>query len=175
MRSDSNVHKFLNEILEDNRAVGSSHPSQRHISVDLTSVSLLVDGSVEEKLQTTKLIDSAFKEKTLDRNLEKYWELITSNRKRKAVDMDSDTSAIIASKDICSPIADSVPSSPFGCERNNLVETSGSCYKRQRWLFIQNALTVSTFSIGGSSLCYKYYMMPITISSLCTCFCYFYI
>ncbi|KAG6629446.1 hypothetical protein CIPAW_14G085200 [Carya illinoinensis] len=132
VRSDSNVHKFLNEILEDNRAVGSSHPSQRHISVDLTSVSLLVDGSVEEKLQTTKLIDSAFKEKTLDRNLEKYWELITSNRKRKAVDMDSDTSAIIASKDICSPIADSVPSSPFGCERNNLVETSGSCYKRQR-------------------------------------------
>ncbi|KAG2670470.1 hypothetical protein I3760_14G087000 [Carya illinoinensis] len=132
VRSDSNVHKFLNEILEDNRAVGSSHPSQRHISVDLTSVSLLVDGSVEEKLQTTKLIDSAFKEKTLDRNLEKYWELITSNRKRNAVDMDSDTSAIIASKDICSPIADSVPSSPFGCERNNLVETSGSCYKRQR-------------------------------------------
>ncbi|KAG6678574.1 hypothetical protein I3842_14G087500 [Carya illinoinensis] len=132
VRSDSNVHKFLNEILEDNRAVGSSHPSQRHISVDLTSVSLLVDGSVEEKLQTTKLIDSAFKEKTLDRNLEKYWELITSNRTRNAVDMDSDTSAIIASKDICSPIADSVPSSPFGCERNNLVETSGSCYKRQR-------------------------------------------
>ncbi|XP_035545868.1 helicase protein MOM1-like isoform X2 [Juglans regia] len=162
VRSDSNVHKFLNETLEDNRAVESSHPSHRHISVDLTSMSLdgdgmdvsksgdsqqssydvlvremindrenlLVDGSVEEKLQTTKL--TAFNEKTLDSNLEKYQELITLNRKRKAVDMDSDASAIIASKDICTPIADSVPSSPPGCERNNLDETCGSCCKRQR-------------------------------------------
>lgn len=168
MRSDSNVHKYLNATLEeDNRAVESSHPSQRHISVDLTSVSLdgdgmdvsksgdsqqssydalvrdmindpeklLVDCFVEEKLQTTELIDSTLNDKTLDSNLEKYQELTTSNRKRKAVDIDSDdASAIIASKDICTPIADSVPSLPPGCERSNLVETYGSCCNRQRWL-----------------------------------------
>jgi hypothetical protein len=48
--------------------------------------------------------------------------------------MDVDAYAIIASKDTCIPITDANSSSPSACEKNDLVETCGTYFKRQRYL-----------------------------------------
>jgi hypothetical protein len=86
------------------------------------------DYFVKEKLQTPEL-------KSSDNNLERLLEVIHLNRKRKSVGMDSDASAIIASKDTCMPIADAIALLPSGDQRYNLAEKCGTCFKRQRYLF----------------------------------------
>ncbi|XP_059430737.1 helicase protein MOM1 isoform X2 [Corylus avellana] len=149
--SNSSLHKFSKETLQDNRRVELSHPSQGHISAYETCESLdqnVVEVSksgdsqlsscdavakdigddterVQEKLQTPEL-------KSSDNNLERLLEVIPLNRKRKSVGMDSDASAIMASKDTCRPIADAISLLPSGDERYNLAEKCGTCFKRQR-------------------------------------------
>jgi hypothetical protein len=158
--SNSSLHKVSKETLQDNRRVELSHPSQGHISTYETCESLdqnVVEVSksgdsllsscdavakdigddtkrvqedyfVKEKLQTPEL-------KSSDNNLERLLEVIHLNRKRKSVGMDSDASAIIASKDTCMPIADAIALLPSGDQRYNLAEKCGTCFKRQRYLF----------------------------------------
>ena len=53
---------------------------------------------------------------SLDDDLGKCLEVIPLNRKRRSEDMDSDASAIIASKETCTPIAVAVSSLPSACE-----------------------------------------------------------
>uniref|UniRef100_A0A2N9HI30 Uncharacterized protein n=1 Tax=Fagus sylvatica TaxID=28930 RepID=A0A2N9HI30_FAGSY len=72
--------------------------------------------------------------KEMSDNPERVQGIIPLIRKRKSVEMDVDAYAIIASKDTCIPIADAISSSPPACERNDLVETCGTCFKRQRYL-----------------------------------------
>ena len=53
---------------------------------------------------------------SLDDALGKCQEVIRLNRKRKSEEMDSDASAIIASKETCTPIAVAVSSLPSAFE-----------------------------------------------------------
>ena len=53
---------------------------------------------------------------SLDDALGKYQEVIRLNRKRNSEEMDSDASAIIASKETCTPIAVAVSSLPSAFE-----------------------------------------------------------
>ena len=93
-----------------------------------------VDSFVKEKLQNPELIDSTLKGGLLDDDLGKFQAIIPLIRKRKSMEMYVDAYAIIASKDTCIPIADAISSLPPACERKDLVETCGTCFKRQRYL-----------------------------------------
>ncbi|KAJ9698071.1 hypothetical protein PVL29_007263 [Vitis rotundifolia] len=86
--------------------------------------------SPAEKLQMPELIDSTSNRRSLDGG--DGLKLTTVKRKRNTLDMDSDASERVPSKDICTPTADAVSTSPTGCTTNKVVETCGVCSKRQR-------------------------------------------
>ena len=86
--------------------------------------------SPAEKLQMPELIDCASDRRLLDGDV--GLELTSVKRKRDTSDMDSGASDRVPSKDICTPIADAVSTSPTGCITNKVVETCGICSKRQR-------------------------------------------
>ncbi|KAM3739979.1 hypothetical protein ACB098_08G064300 [Castanea mollissima] len=151
---DSSLHKFAKRKLEVKNGVELSHPGQRHISsaesrrsddgdgmeVSQSGDSLSFNNAMAkamsdspERVQAPELIDSALKGGSLCGDSGKCQEVLpVNNRKRKSVEMGSDTSAIIARKDTCTPMADAISSMPPACERNDLVETCGTCFKRQR-------------------------------------------
>ncbi|KAL4610801.1 hypothetical protein ACB092_08G078200 [Castanea dentata] len=151
---DSSLHKFAKRKLEVKNGVELSHPGQRHISsaesrrsddgdgmeVSQSGDSLSFNNAMAkamsdspERVQAPELIDSALKGGSLCGDSGKCQEVLpVNNRKRKSVEMGSDTSAIIARKDTCTPMADVISSMPPACERNDLVETCGTCFKRQR-------------------------------------------
>lgn len=92
-----------------------------------------VDSFVEESLQSPELLDYAVQEGKLeaDIGLERGENVASLKRKRNEVDMVSDASAVVASKDTCVSHVDVVTSSPTG-----RAEICGTCFKRQRyWIF----------------------------------------
>lgn len=126
------------------------------------------DCFVNENLQTPELIDSTLKGGSLDGDSGKCQEVIpVNNRKRKSVEMGSDTSAIIARKDTCTPIADAISSMPPARERNDLVETCGTCFKRQR------CLSVIHFFYGWQFAKFLLLIMSITVF-ICIYACHYY-
>ena len=61
-----------------------------------------------------------------------------SKRKRNMEDEGTYSSAVNASKDICTLIADAISPLPSGCTTDASVGTCGVCLKRRRYSFAQN-------------------------------------
>uniref|UniRef100_A0A5B7AM86 Putative helicase protein MOM1 isoform X1 n=1 Tax=Davidia involucrata TaxID=16924 RepID=A0A5B7AM86_DAVIN len=92
------------------------------------------DCSPMEKFQTLELLGSTSIGRSRDHDIDLGTgdSVRPSKRKRYVVDMDSDTSATVANKDICASIVDATSSPSSGCKRQNFVETCVASSKRRR-------------------------------------------
>lgn len=158
--SNSSVSKPAKETLEYNVGLQSSHSSRKctflgeaHHSEDgddmedsksddcavLSSHKTIYKqvtnvAEREHAHSLPELVDLMVNKETPDDDtaLESSYKAMSSKRKRIIVDMDSDPTAMVSNKDICSSDAD-VATSPYGCESNNLGGTCATCFKRQRY------------------------------------------
>lgn len=157
MGSDYGVSNSANETLEDKGGImelyhSSLKPScedEAHESEDADCSNVMaeevsdengrteVDCSPLEKLKSPELMDSSFNGKAPDNKIgfESGNEIISSKRKWNLGNVDSDASAKNPSQNICTSIADAISSLPSECSRG--VETSGACFKRQRYEYAQ--------------------------------------
>lgn len=97
--------------------------------------------SPDENLQMPELENCISDRRSLDGNVGSV--LTPEERKMNGLDLDSDASGRVESKDLCITIADAVSTSSTGCAQNKVDVTCGICSKRQRYIF---SLKSSLFS-----------------------------
>ncbi|KAA8550368.1 hypothetical protein F0562_002052 [Nyssa sinensis] len=87
-----------------------------------------------EKFQNPELVGSTSIGRSQDHDIDFGTDdrVIPSKRKRYKLDVDFDTSATVANKDIRASIVDATSSPSSRCKRHTFVETCAACSKRRR-------------------------------------------